>query len=214
MHRKTHWITSLWGAIAVSCAVSLAACGDTPSAPEPVRTPNTLSGTVSEMSGNRPLGLEGAVVTHVATGQSVRTDRSGAYFISELPAGMTTVTVAKDGYDPVTTSVGVFGDARLNLQLVRRREPLPPAALSGVVYETTAAGRVPVAGVHVEDSNTHISSTTDAEGRYRLVFEGIDRSLFDGSVSLYVAKQGYQTISRLEMGVSGDTLLDIEIVRR
>ncbi len=213
MHRKTDWITALLGAIAVACATSTAACGDTPTAPEP-RTINSLSGTVRDVCGLVP--LEGAVVTHTGTSRSVTTDRRGAYLIYELPSGSSIITVAMDGYESVTTSVDVFGVTPLDLRLVpvRPREPLPPAALSGVVYEKTAAGQVPVAGVLVEDSNTHISSKTDAEGRYRLVFESRECSRFDGSVSLYVAKEGYQTIGRSEIGVSGDTHLDIEIMRR
>jgi hypothetical protein len=95
----------------------------------------------------------------------------------------------------------------------RPPEPLPLTVLWGVVYEKTEAGRVPVAGVHVEDSNTHLSSKTDAEGRYRLDFTGIDRSWFPGVASLYIAKDGFNTMSRT-VAVAGDTRLDIEAGRR
>ena len=93
-------------------------------------------------------------------------------------------------------------------------DPLPLTVLWGVVYEKTEAGRVPVAGVHVEDSNTHWSSKTDAEGRYRLDFTGVDRSWFPGFASLYIAKDGFKTMSRWDVTVAGDTRLDIELVRR
>ncbi len=96
----------------------------------------------------------------------------------------------------------------------RPPEPLPLTVLWGVVYEKTEAGRVPVAGVHVEDSNTHLSSKTDAAGRYRLDFTGIDRSWFPGVASLYIAKDGFNTMSQWAVAVAGDTRLDIEVVRR
>lgn len=216
MHLRNSSITSLSAAIAVALAACTVACGDAPAPTSPGASTiqNRLVGTVTESTAGGRLPLEGAVVTHLASGRSATTNHAGAYAIYELPDGFATITVVKDGYESLTRSVSVSGETRLDLQLVSRREPLPPSVLWGVVYEKTASGQVPIAAVHVEDSNTHISSKTDAEGRYRLEFSGIERSLFDGFASLYVAKEGYQTISQWETAVTGDTRLDIEIVRR
>lgn len=208
--RNNSSITSLSAAIALAaCTI---ACGQAPTSPAPPSTQNRLVGTVSESSVNGALPLEGAVVTDLASGRSVTTNQAGAYSIEELPNGFASIFISKDGYQSVTRLLSVSGETRLDLQLVRRREPITPSVLWGVVSERTASGLAPVAGVHVEDSNIHMSSKTDADGRYRLDFSGID--VFEGFVSLYVAKQGYRTISQWETTVSGDTRLDIDIVRR
>lgn len=211
MHHDDHSITSLSAAIALAaCTI---ACGRAPTSPAPASTQNRLVGTVSESSVNGALPLEGAVVTDLASGRSAITNQAGAYSIDEMPNGFAGILASKDGYQSVTRLLSfVSGETRLDLQLERRREPIAPSVLWGVVYERNASGQVPVAGVHVEDSYMHLSSKTDAEGRYRLDFSRID--LFEGFVSLYVAKEGYQTVSRWQMGVSGDTRLDIEIARR
>jgi hypothetical protein len=215
MHRRDSSVTRLSAAIAVALAAGTVACGDAPAptSPGPSIIQSRLVGTVTESTANGPRPLEGAVVTDLASGRSVTTNHAGTYSIHELPDGFATIRAIKDGYESVTRSLSLSGETRLDLQLVPRREPLPPSVLWGVVYERTASSQMPVAGVHVEDSNLHMSSKTDAEGRYRLDFSGIDRSSFDGFVSLYVAKEGYRTISRWEMAVTGERL-DIEIVRR
>ena len=209
MHQRNSSITRLSAAIAVALAVFTVACGEAPASPAAPSIQNRLVGTVTDSTANGP--LEGAVITHLASSRSATTDHTGAYSIEPLPTGFAAFTVARSGYHTVTRSAEISGETRLDLQLARR-EPLGPSALWGVVYERTPSGELPVAGVHVEDSNTHLSTKTDAEGRYRLDFAFMG-GLFDSFVRLYVAKEGYQTIS-LEMGVVGDTRLDLEIVRR
>lgn len=211
---RNRLITSLSAVIAVAFAALTVACGDAtaPTSPGSPIVQNRLIGTVTGMTDGGRLPLEGAVVTDVASGRSVITNQAGAYSLDEMPNGFASISVSKDGYQSVTRLLSVSGETRLDLQLERRREPIGLSVLWGVVYERTASGPVPIAGVHVEDSYMHLSSKTDAEGRYRLDFGGIDQ--FEGFVSLYVAKEGYRTLSQYETTVGGDTRLDIEIVRR
>ena len=203
-------ITGLLWAIGMAVAASTAACGDTPTSPNTTNRTTRLSGTVTEMSTGGRSHVEGAVVTHVATGRSATTDSTGAYSIAEIPAGLATIVATKDGYDATTRSVTVSGEMRLDLELVRPR--LPPVALSGLVYERTEAGQVPVTGVVVEDEPMHTGSITGADGRYRVDYRPL--SLGPNYVAhLRVAKAGFETVFRSVL-IEGEVLLDIELVRR
>ena len=202
-----------WAA-GVCVALAIAGCGDSPVAPDPAPT-HTVSGTVTEMTTEGRAPVEGALVTHLATGKSTRTDVSGGYSIAGVPARMATISVSKEGFSGTTAVVDVTGDARLDLQLVRLPPPPPPpqpAVLTGLVYEQTPTGPVPVADVWLENSYIHAGTLTGADGRYRLEFTA-GLGPFDGFVSLFVTKDGYRPVTR-ELRVNGETRLDIEIVRR
>jgi len=102
--------------------------------------------------------------------------------------------------------------------------PAPPTAetynLSGVVFEMTAEGRVPIEGVEVYCDSCgspvgHTWVSTDAKGFYSLSWaeNGVHR--------LYVTKAGYQIFDpagvvrdQIDASVHGDTQFDIELVRR
>ena len=73
----------------------------------------------------------------------------------------------------------------------------------------TAQGPIPIEGVPVEDSNTHDSVRTDAQGVYRL--ERIE----NGAAYLYAAKQGYKTVSSYPtpIPVDGERRYDFQMVR-
>jgi hypothetical protein len=165
------------------------------------------------MSAGFPIPVQDALVTHVGTGRSVLTDSTGRYAMPDIPASVATITVMKNGYEMATRSVNVSGDTRLDLQLVRRPEPRPAPTLSGVVYESSGAERVPVAGAVVENSYTHSASITDANGQYRLEFTTGELGVTDGFVRIHVSKQGFEDFVR-ELVPEGDVRLDIELVRR
>ena len=112
--------------------------------------------------------------------------------------------------------------------------------LSGVVYEVTPMGRVPIEGVHVQSDHFHVFPTpdvvTDSHGffSFRPVWvcpcswaPWVDA----GITSIYVDKDGYEVPagqpasifgvgtlvndSRLrDVTIDGDTRFDIELVRR
>jgi hypothetical protein len=94
-------------------------------------------------------------------------------------------------------------------------------SLSGLVFEVTADGPVPVAGAEVYcdpcGERGHTSTTTDADGAYQFrgnIAQGggvwVDATR---AVRLWVNKEGYiQRQPRLT--IDGDTRYDIELMRR
>jgi hypothetical protein len=101
--------------------------------------------------------------------------------------------------------------------------------LSGVVYESTPAGRVPIQGVDVYcepcGAETHSWTQTDASGFYS--FTGVwDDNGFP--IRLWIGKSGYADPAGVptptppnpsgagwrEVKVDGDTRFDIELVKR
>ena len=89
-------------------------------------------------------------------------------------------------------------------------------ALSGVVYEVTAAGDVPLEGVHVYWSE-YRGTDTDRQGAYSIP------DVHNGIQPVWVAKDGYKFAVDIphpagepwrDVLVDGDTRFDIKLVRR
>ena len=92
----------------------------------------------------------------------------------------------KEGYETSTRDVDISSSARLDIRIVA----VISNVLSGVVFEVTASGRVPVEAVHLYcDScgsfNGHTFTDTDALGRYTFVWSR------DGIHALQVWKEGH-----------------------
>ena len=211
----------------LSLALFLSACdGQAPSqafvSPTPAVT-YTLSGVVSEMTSTGPVAIEGATV---AQSNSVRamavTDFSGRYSISGLSAQSLTISVTKSGFIPETKALTMTGDTQLDIRL-ERMPRLPNYILSGMVFEMTEDGQVPVEGVEIYcDScgspDGHTFVYTDASGLYSLAWAA------DGVHPLFVTKAGYELfdptgklrdrLGRISATVKGDTRFDIQLVRR
>ena len=79
--------------------------------------------------------------------------------------------------------------------------------LSGVVFEVTPTGMMPVEGVQVEEYGRHQVSTTDANGLYRI--SGVSA----GRLGVGFEKDGYQS-NRSTVTIDGDTRFDIQAIRR
>lgn len=103
--------------------------------------------------------------------------------------------------------------------------PSPPTAytLSGLVFESTASGRVPVEGVHVYCDGCgsplgHTSVFTAADGLYSFGWA------YNSTLPLLVQKDGYTVVgaiavlsngmARRMVTINGDTQFDIEVIRR
>ncbi len=91
--------------------------------------------------------------------------------------------------------------------------PVPPtrptSTLSGLVFTVTPTGLAPVDGarVRLEIGSFRLDTTTDQNGLYTL------SGLYDGISSVLTSKDGYDTDTR-QLTISGDTQLDIRVVRR
>ena len=206
-------------------ATCTSACGGTdpgalaanPTGPTP--TPGvtfTLSGAVSEMTANGPAPIEGARVVELTSGRAALTDGNGLYSIPGLQAAFRSVSTTKTGYVTHTRTVTMSGDTLLDIRLDR----IVSYTLSGVVFETTAAGQTPVGDVEIYcDScgspDGHTFVYTDANGFYRLSWTT------NGVHSLLIRKTGFEVVGptgeprgKINATVRGDTRLDIELARR
>jgi len=206
--------------ILFSLATLSSAC-DSPTAPttplRPVTSsgPYTLSGVVSEMTADGSVPLANALVTDTSTAQVSRTDANGFYRITQLAAASHAITTTRAGYVTETRRVDLSGDTQLDIRLDR----IASHTLSGVVFEITDGGQVPIEGVEIYcDScgspDGHTFVYTDANGSYSLAWT------FDGVHPLYVTKAGYGIVDptdqfgRIAATVKGDTRFDIRLARR
>ena len=93
-----------------------------------------------------------------------------------------------------------------------------PSALSGVVYEVTAAGRQPLAGVGIdvspEDHSFLPAATTDADGHYKVSSSEFHNAPGAGAGNLKViaTKAGYSQPCRAPISNSAGGVLDLYVV--
>jgi Carboxypeptidase regulatory-like domain len=211
----------------LSLSVLLSACdGRTSASPSPtpggVTTPSsvtyTLYGGVWEETSDGPAPIEGARVRD-ESGRDVVTDAKGQFSISGLSPRNHTIWVTRSGYITETKTFTITSDMQLDIYVGR----IQSYVLSGVVFEITEAGRIPIEGVELYcDScgspDGHTFVTTKADGFYRLEWTT------NGVHPLLVTKAGYELFGstgrsgdpfgRISATVRGDTVLDVQLVRR
>lgn len=174
-----------------------------------------ISGIVTEMTDEGEMPVEGVSVTESATHTSARTDSRGAYRLSGLRRSTFTLSMSAPGYVNATKAVTVTSDMQVDLRIERFRT----FVLSGMVYENTPDGRVPLDGVVLYCDGCgspvgHTFVTTDANGLYRFEW-----TLNGKNWIQFHSKDGYRYAGPLEqLGipviVNGDTRFDIELVKR
>jgi len=160
------------------------------------------------MTSNGLVPVEGVLVQEANSRRQARTGADGLYTLSGVSGAGNSITVSKQFYVTQTRALTISADTGLDIQIVR----VPTYTLSGVVFEVTAAGRVPVEGVSVYcDScgspDGHTFTTTDARGFYS----------FDWAVGphpLQVEKPGFRVQGVSIAIVNGNTQMDIELVRQ
>jgi Carboxypeptidase regulatory-like domain len=188
--------------------------------------PYTLFGAVSEMTADGSSPIEGAQVIVVrpeladpSSGRIAMTDSNGFYSIPGLPRTTRSIVISKPGYVSETKLVSMSSDTKLDVELERVEGHI----LSGVVFEVTDAGEVPIEGVELycdscgsPDGHTFVN--TDANGFYSLAYSN------NGSHPLLVTKAGYQIFDPtgklldqygwITATVRGDTRFNIQLARR
>jgi hypothetical protein len=146
-----------------------------------------VSGTVTELTSGGVRPIEGAnIYTSTSGGAHGVTDAAGHYQLAGLRALATMwVTASKDRYVPQCAAppVTLHGDTQVDLQLVSKANlsassssvPTPAPGfrfVSGVIFETTVAGKQPVPGAFVDWEPTEdfpaAVTFSDAAGRYLL----------------------------------------------
>lgn len=184
-----------------------------PTGPPPPVVTYTLSGAVLEETAAGVTPLTGAAVSVSSSGLRIVTDSQGSFTLPGVLPLLTSVSITKFGYVAVARFVAVSGDTRIDVQMSR----MPSFTLSGMVFEATAEGRIPVQGVSVYCDSCgspegHTFNNTDEAGFYSFA-----RAL-NGATPLYVTKAGYRVPGaadgRVVADVSGDTRFDIELVRQ
>lgn len=140
-----------------------------------------------------------AGVTVEAAGQSAITDATGAYQLSQLPPGVTTIRASMVGYE--TVSVLQKLDAGIayifSPNLVDTGNTSPVAQTATLVGTVVGAGGVPIDGATV--SVGPLSVNTAADGRFTLT------GLAAGDISIAISAVGYQAATftgALALGVN------------
>ena len=195
--------------LAMSLAMSMWACGGSPTTPTapavPTRPTATLSGLVFAVTPTGLSPVNGARV-RLEIGsyrQDALTDHNGRYRMTELYEGTSSVATTRDGYDTDTRTVTISGDVLLDIGIA----PRIGHTLSGMVFEMTPSGRVLLDGVQVHWSDPHIDYYTASDGFFTF------SEVFDGFTTLVASKDGYREVI-LQATVKGDTRFDIQLVRR
>lgn len=197
------------------CSRSPTSPSDPPSnPPSPPPATFTLSGVISESTETGLIPVKGVLVQEAVSrqaGQAVSTDQNGFYTLTGLPARNTIISVSKWGYDAFTREVTISADTRLDLNIVR----ITTYTISGIVFEVTPTGQVPIEGVSLycdscgsPDGHTFVDS--DANGSYSFSWA------HNGATFLMVKKEGYLALPSggVTVMVRGDTRFDIELVRQ
>ena len=184
-----------------------------PTSPPPPAVTYTLTGTVYEETPAGVIPVDGAAVSVSSGALRIVTDKQGGFTVPGVLPLLTSISITKYGFVTAARAVAVSGDTRIDVQMSR----MPSFTLSGTVFEVTAQGRIPVEGVSVYcdgcgSPEGHTFSNTDAAGSYSFAWS------LNGVTPLYVKKAGYQVPGaadgRVVANVSGDTRLDIELVRQ
>ena len=175
----------------------------------------TVSGIITELTPDGEAPLEGVQIYESGTGTSVLTDATGAYRLAGLRRASFALSMIKPGYDTITTQVTTTSDIQIDRRLTR----FPVFVLSGMVYETTPNGRVPLDGVVLYCDGCgspvgHTFVTTDANGLYTFEWTRNGKNWIQ-----FISKEGYRYAGPIEqlgipVNVDGNTRFDIELVRR
>jgi hypothetical protein len=189
-----------------------------PGTPNPPPVTYTVSGSVSELSGDAIIPVADARISD-SSGRSAVTDDQGRYSLSGLTAATRSLSITKPGYLTAVRMVTMTADVQVDIRIERIRHYV----LSGMVFEMTESGRVPVEGVELYcDScgspDGHTFVYTDANGLYRLEWT------LNGVHPLFVTKPGYDIFDptgtlrdqhgRISAAVDGDTRFDIQVRRQ
>lgn len=231
--------TLAWCAGVLVGLIPVAACdasrqlpGTSPS-PPPAAITYTLSGHVFEvLPGHRvpaaDISLTAVVETESGcdrpcirrvdiTYRSTSSGPDGRYHFPELPRGSAIVVAYSNTYQQVCGAFATLtATTQLDVEVTSRDNPqpsptMPPLRLTGVVYETTPAGRVGVGGALVafdwHNDGPFFQVYADADGRFSACGIPANRPLL-----VEAWQQGFDGPSAWRQ-FAADTTLDFELTR-
>jgi uncharacterized repeat protein (TIGR01451 family) len=146
-------------------------------------TPNTVTGSVADAITAQPVaGATVQVIDNAGITNTVTTDGSGHYGVTNVSAGPATMTASKTGYSPAAaTPTFVAGNNTQNFTLTAN-------TLSGQVTDAFTGQQISGATVRVVDAvNVTNTVITDATGHYGVT------NIAAGLASIAASKSGYVT---------------------
>lgn len=176
------WDWTTYMRLVARCRNFQAAPPPPPSAPPPASGGTTVKGLIYQGT-NTSARLAGATV-RLGT-LSARSDASGYYQFTHIPAGTKTITVSASGYVTQTLSRAVSGAETWGSVGLKAAPPAGTAKLIGVVTRGTTTR---VAGATVRLSNGR-STTTSSTGVYTIT------GLSPGTYTITATKSGVGTAS-------------------
>ncbi len=166
--------------------------------PPPVPTTGTVTGTVVDAATNQPLG--GATITVVNSQLSATTTSTGAFTLSNIPAGSQPIEVSLSGYSTVAATVDMIAGAIINLGTVSLFVSSTTAIIQGVVTDAQTGSPLSDALVTVTGATT-LTANTAADGSYKI------SNILPQTVTISVEKGGYFTVSASATVTAGGLLI-------
>ena len=157
-----------------------------------------LSGTVT--SGIDKAPLAGAEVRVSGLPLSTRTDASGQFRLTGLPAGAKEVSITLPGYATQQVQAKVEAAKQERIAVILMGD----AVVHGVAMD--AVTRAAVSGVEIKVPRTSLTATTDDDGHFRI--EGAK----GGTIELHATAAGYPTSTvKAEVASGKETPVDVEL---
>ncbi len=157
-----------------------------------------VSGTVTD--GTNP--IQGASVS-ADTGQGDVTDGTGSYELTNVAAGMRTITASADGFVAQNQQVNVTDGATIAVNFTLDPQPAGNATIKGAVRADNTGAKL--AEVLVETDGE--SATTNKGGKYNI------RDVPAGIKTVTASKDGYETQPMEITVVAGQSItVDFDLV--
>ncbi len=194
-------------ALALAGIIGVVPAAATALPPGVVPGPNSITGTVTDESGQ---GLSPVLVYDPTFSISTVTEADGTYLLEGVPTGTEGVVTADDLFNRFPSSesesVIVSGDGTVVADIVMH--PFPTAGISGTIRDTVGG---PLSGITVTESQQGRSTVTTADGVY--AFDGLR---IDQSVTIFASdpsglhRSNFNDI--FDIAADGSSVLDLVLI--
>ena len=150
-------------------------------------SPGSITGSVVDTKGN---GIGGASIA--GAGLTVSTNTSGAYTLSNVPAGSVTLTASAAGFQSATETVTVIAGGTITAPAITLA-----SNLGNVTGKVTDPSNNPMSGISVSFGGG--SATTDATGTYNFI------NIPAGTIQLVASATEFQSVTQNVTVTGGNT---------